>query len=263
MERKSIQKIRKALENLNAEEFETIRGYLKHVVEHAEMHSEFEVGEFLTDDALFEDLPPSLVKLARQMFETAAKAGNAEAMNELGALYYDGAKSFPQDYGKAREWFEKASEAGNEQATESLGYCLYYGRTGEPDYEKAFRCFAEGAILGRTNSLYKTGDMYMDGLFVEKNEDKAFRIYVRCLETMTEEEEDVVAGPVHLRLGKAYLRGTGTTENAFKALIHLQKAEGYLFLMVAAGFERYRKSYKEAVALQDEARRKTAWMIRN
>ncbi len=43
-------------------------------------------------------------------------------------------------------------------------------------------------------SLYKIGDMYLNGLYVEKNEKEAFRICRRCLETVTEEAERRVAG---------------------------------------------------------------------
>jgi TPR repeat protein len=46
---------------------------------------------------------------ARQWFEKAAAASNAEAMFMLGALYEHGA-GVPQDYLKAREWYEKARD---------------------------------------------------------------------------------------------------------------------------------------------------------
>ena len=78
-----------------------------------------------------------------------------------------------------------------------------------PDYEKAFHCFALGAFDGHLISLYKIGDMYFSGLYVEKNEKEAFYIYMRCLETMTEEAANRVAGPVYLRLGKMFLNGMG------------------------------------------------------
>lgn len=39
-----------------------------------------------------------------------------------------------------------AYKAGNRQATENLGYIYYYGRIGQKDYEKAFKYFVKGAL---------------------------------------------------------------------------------------------------------------------
>jgi uncharacterized protein len=56
---------------------------------------------------------------ARQWFEKAAAAGDAEAMNNLGVLY-DNGQGVAQDYGQARQWFEKAAAAGDEFAKKRL-----------------------------------------------------------------------------------------------------------------------------------------------
>ena len=98
----------------------------------------------------------------------------------------------------------------------------------------------------------------MNGYYVEKNPAEAFRIYERCLETMTDEAVPFVAGSVFLRLGNAFLSGNGTEENAKNALVCFQKAELYLYDMVASGDWMYRKSLQEAIAGQDFAREKLA-----
>ena len=69
---------------------------------------------------------------------------NDDAMNTLGALYYDGKRGFEQSYERAVRYYTMAAELGNRLATENLGYCYYYGRAGEPDYEKAFHCLHRG-----------------------------------------------------------------------------------------------------------------------
>ena len=60
----------------------------------------------------------------------------------------------------------------------------------EKDHEKAFHYFALGAFDGRPVSLYKIGDMYLNGYYVRKNEAEAFAIFMRCLQDMMEETED-------------------------------------------------------------------------
>ena len=149
-----------------------------------------------------------------------------------------------------------AAKLGNRQAQENLGYCYYYGRNIPVDYEKAFHYFALGAFDGHLISLYKIGDMYMNGYYVEKNPTEAFHIYERCLETMTDEAALTVAGPVFLRLGNAFLYGNGTEENAKSALVCFQKAELYLFDMVARGEWMYKKSLEDAIEGQEKARAK-------
>ena len=96
--------------------------------------------------------------------------------------------------------------------------------------------------------------MYLNGLYVEKNEKEAFYIYMRCLETMTEEAANRIAGPVYLRLGKMFLNGTGIKKDLKSSLIAFQKAEMYLYDMVSAEDVMYKKSLKEAICGQEKAK---------
>ncbi len=187
------------------------------------------------------------------LLEDCVADGDEDAMNDLGALYYEGRNGKP-DFEKAVYYYEMAAKAGSRQAEENLGYCWYYGRTGKKDYAKAFHYFLLGALDGHLISLYKVGDMYRNGLYVEKNPKEAFRIYNRCLETMTKEAADRVCGPVCLRMGQMLLDGEGCEPDAEAALYAFQRAELYLFDMVKAGDDMYRKSWEQAVVGQEEAR---------
>jgi len=104
--------------------------------------------------------------------------------------------------------------------------------------------------------LYKIGDMYLNGLYVPKNEREAFFIFMRCIETMTDEASGRVAGPVYLRLGRMFLEGIGTECNYKNALICFQKAETYLLDMVLDGDVMYRKSLEKAIEAQKTVRKK-------
>ena len=198
-------------------------------------------------------LPQLVWDFIIELLELAAEDGCDDALNDLGAMYYDGT-GCEQSFEKAVACYEAAARLGNRQAQENLGYCYYYGRNMPVDYEKAFHYFALGAFDGHLVSLYKIGDMYMNGYYVQKNEKEAFHIYEHCLQTMTDESAAYVAGPVYLRLGNAFLKGTGTGTNAETALICFQKAEVFLYDMVMDGQIMYKKSMLDAVEGQRKAR---------
>ena len=96
--------------------------------------------------------------------------------------------------------------------------------------------------------------MYLNGLYVPKNEKEAFYIFIRCIETMTEEAERRVAGPVYLRLGRMFLEGTGVSQDLKSALVCYQKADSYLYDMVLSGDVMYKKSLDASIAGQKKAR---------
>lgn len=198
--------------------------------------------------------PEYLIEFITDMFGLEIADGNDDAMNDLGAQYYDGSRGFEQSFEKAVYYYKMAAAQGNRQAQENLGYCYYYGSDGVPDYEKAFHYYALGAFDGHLISLYKIGDMYANGLYVEKNPKEAFFIYMRCIETMTQQAEGRVAGPVYLRLGRMFLNGDGTDRDLKSALVCFQKAEAYLYDMVLNGDVMYRKSLDSAIEGQEKAR---------
>ena len=227
------------------------------------------LGSFVCGEEEIDVAPMSIVSVLREMaplpqtvwdfivelLEMEIEDGNDDAMNDLGAMYYDGT-GCEQSFEKAVYYYNMAALNGNRQAQENLGYCYYYGRNMPVDYEKAFHYFALGAFDGHLISLYKIGDMYLNGYYVEKNEKEAFHIYERCMETMTDEAAQYVAGPVYLRLGKAFLYGKGTEMNAGTALICFQKAEVFLYNMVRDGSVMYKKSLLAAIDGQQKAREK-------
>ena len=69
-------------------------------------------------------------------YETAALAGNADAMYELGMMYYN-AIGVERDYAQARSWFKKAAEGGNGTAFYYIGNMYYYGQGVDADKTRA------------------------------------------------------------------------------------------------------------------------------
>ena len=88
-------------------------------------------------------------------------------MMELGGWYYD-----MRQFDLALKYYEMASAYNIDAADECLGYIWYYGRTGERDYEKAYRHFSRSMERGNPVSTYKIADMYKNGYYVEKNPEK-------------------------------------------------------------------------------------------
>ena len=216
----------------------------------------FYVAEDLLDMDKDDYLPPCVVAFITFLFTQDGKEGNDDAINNLGELHYGGNHGFELNFKLAMQYYKKAAKLGNRCAQENLGYCYYYGRDGKPDYKKAFHYFSLGAFTDRLTSLYKIGDMYLNGLYVEKNEKEAFYIYQHCLDTMSYTEKDRVAGPVYLRLANMYLDGIGTKEKPRTALKYYQKAERYLSDMVQAGDAKYKRSLNAAIEGQSKAREK-------
>ena len=133
------------------------------------------IADRLMDCDKPKQFPKDLIEEITGLYEIGIAAGDAGAMNDLGAQYYDGHRGFEQNFAKAVELYKMAAAHGDRQAQENLGYCYYYGRDMEPDYEKAFHYFALGAFDGHLISLYKIGDMYLNGYYVEKNEKNNIR----------------------------------------------------------------------------------------
>ena len=90
-----------------------------------------------------------------------------QAMMELGGWYYD-----RRIFDLALKYYEMAAEYKYEGAYVCLGYIWYYGRTGERDFEKAFRYYSLAADAGDYEAAYKVADMYKNGYYVEKDEEK-------------------------------------------------------------------------------------------
>lgn len=88
-------------------------------------------------------------------------------MMHLGGYYY-GIRQFDL----ALKYYELAAEYKLTEAYECLGYIWYYGRTGEKNYEKAFKYFSKAKDAGDLIAAYKVADMYKNGYYVERDYEK-------------------------------------------------------------------------------------------
>ncbi|MBR9728732.1 DUF4145 domain-containing protein [Shewanella intestini] len=80
----------------------------------------------------------------------AANSENAEAMSNLGVLYYQ-----QQQLGSAFEWIKKAAETGYAHAQYHLSLMFESGDAGEIDLEKAWHWFQEAAKHGQLDAMLR------------------------------------------------------------------------------------------------------------
>lgn len=136
-------------------------------------------------------------KLARDWFE---KAGDqADALNALGNLQYNGYGDFTEDHEQACLFYQQAVDRGSSEAAFSLGIAYYKGDGVREDKEQAIKLFKTSANLGNVRAMYNVGVFYAQGIVVEKDTHEAFNwFYKAALESYA---------PAQNNLGIMYYRG--------------------------------------------------------
>ncbi|MCD8286114.1 MAG: sel1 repeat family protein [Clostridia bacterium] len=198
---------------------------------------------------------PLVADFIEEVLTEEMENGNAEAACELGAYYYTG-RIGEQDFTRAVELYKKAAEMGSRQANENLGYCYYYGRNMPKDYEKAYFCFVKGALDNHPISMYKIGDMYRNGYFVEKDENEAFEIYKECGKILRGSKDTIrsCGADIYMRLADCYEKGIGTPQNLRKALKLYQRAERLFYDRLMEGDFMIKHNYQHCIEEQSRVR---------
>lgn len=161
-----------------------------------------------------------------------AESGNPHMMMLAGRLYYEGF-CVKQDYTAARKWFEKAHAAGDDWGTIYLAYCYYYGRQIPVNYEKAFTLFSEAAAQNNHCAFYKLGDMYRDGLYVNRDGKKAFSCYKKAIGLI---DRTIPEYPnIAARIGHCLAEGIGCQKDLIRAMHWLHKAQEGCYTLLLTG----------------------------
>ena len=143
----------------------------------------------------------------------------------LGDTFYYG-KGVEPDAQEAIRWYEKAVAAGIPFGNECIGM-MYYAGNGVPvDYEKAFLYFTKNGSDVSFCTLYALGEMYRQGLFVEKDLEAARDYYEEIVYSDSKFKKlDDYYWRACYRLGRAYHYGWGTEEDIDEALALLSNAK--------------------------------------
>lgn len=106
---------------------------------------------------------------ATQMYVKAAEKGDDIAMLSLATSYYHGKGGVEQDFQMAMKWYLKAAELGNADAMDNIGALYEEGEGVEIDYVKALTWYKKAAERGSEQAAFYAGKMYYEGLGVTKD----------------------------------------------------------------------------------------------
>ncbi len=115
--------------------------------------------------------------------EVKANDGDAETQNLLGQIYagYSSVCGYvPKDYTKAVEWFKMAAKAGHADAMDNLGNCYKNGDGVEKDEEVAAAWYAKAAKNGLAWGQFHYADVLENGRGVPKDEELAVAWYLKA-----------------------------------------------------------------------------------
>lgn len=197
-------------------------------------------------------------RLMRLGLEVGVAADDGACCNYLGACYYMGGQAgVEQDYQRAKELYEKAERKGIPQAIVNLGYIYEYGRTGEPDYQRAFQQYAKAALAyDQPEALYKLGDLYARGRLGEPEFDTALRLYEASLNSYVEGVPEACQPAFRIAqlVGDPANQEQGITCQPLRALELFQLAERGLRVEIARGQTHYATRLQQALEGQDRMR---------
>ena len=149
-----------------------------------------------------------------------------------------------------------AVDHGSLQSLVNLGYIYEYGRTGAPDFQKAYECYSLAAALAPSfEAAYKLGDMYARGKAVDRDMHRAHMLWERSLDL----SQNVVerAQPA-IRIAQLLVdpecERWGIDADPLRALKLFQDAEVGLRIDIADGQYYYKKRLREAIEGQEVAR---------
>ncbi len=136
-------------------------------------------------------------------------------MMDLGGWYYA-----RKQFNLAEEYYLQAASLDYDSAYSCLGYIYYYGRTGKPDYQKAFEYYSKASQAGDITSTYKVADMYRNGYYVEKDYQKYSEI-IKGLYPKIKDTRNLFAPlpEIYSRLAKIY-KQEGKIEQAVNLLLY-------------------------------------------
>jgi TPR repeat protein/serine/threonine protein kinase len=148
-------------------------------------------------------------------YHKAVAQEDAQAQNNLGAMYYNG-WGVPKDSRKAVEWYRKAAAQGYVSAQNNLGLAYELGDGVPKDDKKAVEWYLEAAAQGDTSAQTNLGAMYATGRGVPKDFSKAVEWY----------RKGALQGHARAQnnLGAMYYNGWGVPKDSRKAAKWYRKA---------------------------------------
>ncbi len=156
-------------------------------------------------------------KQAFYWYKKSAEQGYDSAQASLAHLYSSG-EGVAQDSELAMFWFRKAADQGGEECQFELAEHLYdYGAI-----QEAAQWYRLAAESNSAKAAFKLAELYEEGNGVPKNDEEAFRWYLKA--EHLQDKESAVLGlgdDAHFAVGRCYAEGRGVRKDSDEALKRL------------------------------------------
>jgi len=162
------------------------------------------------------------VKEGNEWLEKALQKSDGTAAVLLGESYEKGEYDKERNIERAVEYYKKGSSFGDEQCLLKLGYLSYLGVGMPRDASTAAIYYTKAADKGSVLAKYYLADLYRFGVGVEKNQQKAFELYSKVINSDTLNEER--RNDARAKLGIYYLQGGVVSKDAFMAVSLFHKS---------------------------------------
>jgi TPR repeat protein len=144
----------------------------------------------------------------KRMKEGAAGPSQSAAFERIGDMYQKG-DDLPQSSSKAVDWYRKAAENGEGRTQMKLVSLLLQGQSATSNYAEARRLCEKAASLKFSPGAYCVGQMYEQGLGVERDISKAAKWFG--------EAANMGLAVAAFRVGEMYWKGEGLQQDRISA----------------------------------------------
>lgn len=142
-----------------------------------------EMKEFYRLDDPTADEQFRFVEAMEYLIENSPTDDDIAAFSFNLAMYYRDIKDFRLE----KKYLDICSQHGSEFGDLYMGFIWYYGLCGECDYEKAYKLFEKS---NTRQGRYMIADMYHEGKYVRKDNDKCREILEELLDEVEPESND-------------------------------------------------------------------------
>jgi TPR repeat protein len=122
-------------------------------------------------------------QLRLELLQTAIAKGNADAMVDMGIIYYNGYAHIKKgNYAEALNYWTKAAQQENQHGYFNLGLLYLNGSGVEKDVQKTIANWTLAANKGNTNAMAQLGQLYLQGKYLPKEVGKAHEWFKKAVD---------------------------------------------------------------------------------
>ncbi|MBG6209376.1 TPR repeat protein [Labrenzia sp. EL_126] len=188
---------------------------------------------------------------ARELFTQAASLGHSDAMVELGLMHDRGQA---EDMTRADEfdWYRKAANLGNRAAINNIGVMYRDGQGVAQDAEEAAKWFTRAANLNFLKAMRNLADLYVSGDGIPPNPAEALKWYRLAADNGSTD--------AMVDIGILYENGTGVPQDNAQAFIWYEKAAN---LGNSYGLNNIGILYRDGIGVKEDPEEALSWFLKS